>query len=241
MTLNLHHYEIHPNLTKQDTLFVHGNLASSIWWRPTLDQWREMGGLGHGRFILADGRGSGRNPEWSALEPFTLEQLALDYLELLDHLHVRDVALVGHSLGGLVCLQMMILAPERIAKAVLLDPVGVRGVVFDAQMYEAFRRMAESPDLTRAVILGTIRGAETLSQDFVDHIAGDAYKAVRGIGKAVLEILKSVDLRSEIQQVQTPTLILHGVHDRVIPLDDSRQLHDLHSRSRLELLHDAGH
>ncbi|MGE0528682.1 MAG: alpha/beta fold hydrolase, partial [Bdellovibrionales bacterium] len=81
----------------------------------------------------------------------------------------------------------------------------------------------------------------TLSQDFVDHIAGDAYKAVRGIGKAVLEILKSVDLRSEIQLVQTPTLILHGVHDRVIPLDDSRQLHDLHSRSRLELLHDAGH
>ncbi|MBX3022696.1 MAG: alpha/beta hydrolase [Bdellovibrionales bacterium] len=233
--------EKHPHLAKKDTLFIHGNLASTAWWRPTLTEWRHTGSMGDRQLIFADWRGCGKNADWPQDRPFTIEDLASDYLDLIEREHLEDVNLVGHSLGGLIALQMMIMAPKRFAKAVLLDPVGAGGVVLDEAMYEAFRQMAASRDLTRAVILSTVKNAETLDSAFSNELAEDAFKAVRGIGTSVLEILKTVDLREAATQVRTPTLILHGEHDQIIPMRDSEELASLMPAALLEKLSSAGH
>jgi 3-oxoadipate enol-lactonase len=234
-------YETHPNLTKEDTFFLHGNLASTRWWQPMLQEWQRQGSDGQGSLIFADWRGCGKNPDWSPDKAFTLKDLAQDNLELLDQLGSRKTALVGHSLGGLIALQMMILEPHRFTRAVVVDPVGAQGVVFDDSMYEAFRQMAANADLTRTVILSTILGQENLDDRFKVEISLDAHKAVRGIGTSVLEILKSVDLREDLKTVEVPTLILHGAQDAVIPLVDSEALVKTLPNSRLEILKDQGH
>ena len=228
--------------SKQPTLFLHGNLASARWWEPALREWRKLGPQGDAEILAADWRGSGRNPDWPGDRPFTLRELAEDHLELLASRGARGPwALVGHSLGGLIAQQMMILEPGLFSRAVLLDPVGARGVVFDDSMYEAFRQMAASPELTRTVILSTIEGAAALPPEFQDAIAADAYKAVRGIGHAVLEILKRVDLSEPLGRVSVPTLILHGAKDAVIPLRDSEELARRMPNAKLEVLPAQGH
>lgn len=233
--------ERYPNQSKTDTLFIHGNLASHRWWHPMLEEWKRAGQTGKGSLVLADWRGCGRNPELGQDQSFTLADLAQDFIDLLDKERMSRVNVVGHSLGGLIALQMMIMRPERFHQALLLDPVGAQGVVFDDSMYEAFRQMALSPDLTKTVVLSTILNSERLDEKLKANIAEDGYKAVRGIGTSVLEILKTVDLRERAQQVRIPTKIVHGQADAIIPLKDSEALCDLMPNAELEILSDVGH
>lgn len=238
--MNLH-CERYSGLSKQNILFIHGNLASTNWWQPSLREWKAFGPNGTGELVFADWRGCGKNPDWPADKPFSIEDLARDFLTLLRDLNMDEVQVVAHSLGGLIALQMMILEPRRVSRAVFLDPVGARGVVFDDSMYDAFRQMAESRDLTKAVILSTIKDSSNLDENFKEQIADDAFKAVKGIGSSVLKILKTVDLSEAARKVRTPTLIMHGQHDTVIPLKDSEELNRLMTNSKLEILPDAGH
>ncbi len=237
--MNLY-YEQHAGLSRRNTLFLHGNLASHRWWHPSLESLKSQGASGPGTIVLSDWRGCGKNEPVNSA--FSLEDLAKDQLALIDRLGMKnDVAIVGHSLGGLIALQMMILEPQRFAKALLLDPVGAKGVIFDDSMYEAFRQMSLSAELTRTVILSTVLNGDSLDETFKQAIAADAFKAVKGIGTSVLEILKSVDLTQAAAQVRVPTLILHGALDQVIAKKDSEDLHRLMPNSKLEVLPEAGH
>lgn len=239
--MKIHSIE-HKKLSARDTLFIHGNLASSQWWIPTVAEWNKAGAQGDGSLVCADWRGCGKNADWSTDRAFTLRELAEDYLELLDQRGSSAVDLVGHSLGGLIAVQMMILRPEKFRKAVLLDPVGLRGVVFDDSMYDAFKQMAASRELTGQVILSTIRdGGASLPPEFKDSIINDAHKAVRGIGTSVLEILKTVNLTEAAAKIQTPVLIMHGEHDAIIPLADSEHMAQTLPNSQLEILEDGAH
>lgn len=233
--------ETHPGLAKEHTIFLHGNLASSVWWRPMLEEWKKSGSLGDGTLMMMDWRGCGKNPAWPSDRAFTLKDLARDVLETMKLRGVERAAVVGHSLGGLIALQMMSVEPKAISRAVLLDPVGVRGVVFDESMYEAFRQMALSADLTRTVVLSTIASPDALEEGFKNEIARDAFKAVGGIGSSVLEILKTVNLTSEVSLLTTPTLVLHGDQDAIIPLADSQITTRLMPEARLEILSGVGH
>jgi pimeloyl-ACP methyl ester carboxylesterase len=220
---------------------MHGNLASTVWWQPTLKEWKRTVAPGPGTLLVADWRGCGQNEEWPGDQTFSIEDLARDFLHLLDEQGIQKTNLVGHSLGGLIALQMMILAPDRFDRAVLLDPVGAKGVVFDDSMYEAFRQMAASRELTGTVIMSTVMHNEDLDGKLREKMIDDAFKAVRGIGTSVLEILKTVDLREDARQVRVPTLILHGQHDAIIPMHDAEELERLMPKSKLEKVSGAGH
>ncbi|MGE4133737.1 MAG: alpha/beta fold hydrolase [Bdellovibrionales bacterium] len=233
--------ERYPNQAADNILFIHGNLASTAWWQPMLGEWRKLGSTGPASLIFADWRGCGQNPEWPPAEVFSIANLAEDFIHLLERERIKKINLVGHSLGGLIALQMMILRPDLVSKAMLLDPVGAGGVVFDDSMYEAFRQMAQSRDLTRTVILSTVLRHDHIAESFKDQIAEDAYKAVRGIGSSVLEILKTVDLRAPAKTVKIPTLIVHGREDAIIPLKDSEELAKLMPAAQLEVLEGVGH
>lgn len=235
------YWESYPSLANEPTLLIHGNLASTIWWRPFVEEWKRQGALGTQPILAADWRGCGQNPDWPADKEVSIADLAGDYLELLETQKIKRANVVAHSLGGLIALKMMILAPQCIGRVVLLDPVGAKGVVFDESMYEAFRQMAKNSDLTKTVILSTVRNAEHLPEDFRAEIGRDAFKAVKGLGSSVLEILKTVDFTQEARHIQSPTLILHGEHDAVISQDSSEHLAQLIPRARLEIKKGVGH
>ena len=54
------------------------------------------------------------------------DDIAVLYLELLDRLGVARAEIVGCSLGGWIAAEMASLAPERVAKLVLVGPAGVK-------------------------------------------------------------------------------------------------------------------
>ncbi len=56
----------------------------------------------------------------------TVDDLAYLYLDLIDALDLRDVVLVGASLGGWIAAEMAVKTTERISHLVLLDAVGIK-------------------------------------------------------------------------------------------------------------------
>jgi pimeloyl-ACP methyl ester carboxylesterase len=69
------------------------------------------------RLILPDLRGIGRSTK--AGGAYTIEQLAIDVMALLDHLDVRAAHVLGHSMGGRVALEMALDWPERVKSLIM--------------------------------------------------------------------------------------------------------------------------
>lgn len=234
-------YSLCPGLAKRDILFIHGNLASARWWTPTFTEWARQGSLGAGRLIALNLPGCGDQPDWPKHREFDLKTLAEGVLCQMNDLQMECIDIVGHSLGGLIALQMMILAPHRINKCFLLSTVGATGMVFEDGMFNVFEQMGANPEIARTVILSTVYRPERLSEDLKDRLSADAFKAVRGMGPAILRLLKSVDLRNALTACLHPTLIVHGQEDLIIPRTDSERLVEILPNARLEVLTDVGH
>jgi lipase len=73
----------------------------------------------HFRVLAPDLRGHGRS---GYLPPWTFATHITDIVETIDALGIGEANWVGHSFGGRLILELAALHPERIRRAVLLDP-----------------------------------------------------------------------------------------------------------------------
>ena len=67
----------------------------------------------HVRLITMDYRGRGQS-EWTGANTYTIAQEAADVLALLDHLGLKQVAILGTSRGVLIAMALAVMAPERL-------------------------------------------------------------------------------------------------------------------------------
>ncbi len=108
-------------------IFLHGTGCDALDWMPVTD------GLPHNqRFIALDFRGHGQSTV--PTQPFTLTDLAEDVLHLADHLNLQALVIVGHSLGGMVAMEIARRSP-RVVGLVLLEgwtSLSSAGSSFDA-------------------------------------------------------------------------------------------------------------
>jgi len=77
----------------------------------------------HCRVVLVDLRNHGRSPHSAEMD---LPLLAADIIALQDRLRIPASAIVGHSLGGKVAMELALNAPERVTRAVFADIAPVR-------------------------------------------------------------------------------------------------------------------
>src|SRR5262245_1786586 len=75
------------------------------------------------RLIVPHHPGFGASADDASYDDF--EDYVLHYLDLLDELGLDEVALVGHSLGGLLAARLAILQPHRVRRLVLVAPLGL--------------------------------------------------------------------------------------------------------------------
>lgn len=104
-------------------LLIHGLAGDHGAWRAQIPAWRDR----H-RVIAPDTRGAGRSTQRD--EPVTLEDLADDFIALLDRLRVSSCHVVGRSMGGSIGQIIALKAPERVHSLSLLascakfEPIG---------------------------------------------------------------------------------------------------------------------
>lgn len=234
-------YDLTEGTCSRPTIAVHGNLASRRWWDPLRNEFRKSS-LGGAKscFVAYDWRGCGETELPKG--PLKMEALAGDLAALADEVgEGRKVDLIGHSTGGLIALAAMAARPEVFGSAVLLDPVASKGIHFDTSMWDAFRAMQRDSAMTAAVIGSTIHGNDPESPFFKDVIVPDAFHAVKTVGIQVLDMLNGLDGSHWVKAVKHPVLVLHGEHDQLLPMDDSKQLAQDLAHGQFMTLPGCGH
>jgi pimeloyl-ACP methyl ester carboxylesterase len=185
-------------------LLVHGLAGSPRWWRPILPRLAERYDvrlLDLRRTAPADGA------------------LALE--RELAGAGART-AVVGHSLGGLLCAQLAARTP--IAKLVLVSPAGI----------PSGRLRALEP----LALAATLR---TVSPRFLPVLAVDALlwgplALARG-GRYAL----ASDLRPDLNRITAPTLVVWGERDVLVPRRLAESWRDAIPNARLAVVPRAGH
>ncbi len=101
------------------TLIIHGawgGPASTLWQGPRIRWSAPTDGL---RLVWYDRRCAGRSQYDT--HPFTLRDLAVDAIHLLDHLDIDEAAIIATSAGGPIGLRLALDYPVRVAALVLLN------------------------------------------------------------------------------------------------------------------------
>jgi len=97
----------------QPLVILHGLLGS-------LDNWHTLSSTlaGSFRVLAVDQRNHGRSPH---SDLFTYDTMAEDLAELLEHLKIPSVHLLGHSMGGKTAMQFALSYPNRVDKLIVVD------------------------------------------------------------------------------------------------------------------------
>ncbi|MEM0981327.1 MAG: alpha/beta hydrolase [Cyanobacteria bacterium P01_H01_bin.58] len=136
-----------PAGSRAALVFVHGWLLSQQYWQPVIDALK-----GDFQCLSYDLRGFGRSNQAleqrslthdsavAAFSAYSLGAYAQDLGQLIEHLELETVWLVGHSLGGSIALWAAKLFPERV-KGVICVNAG--GGVYLPQEFAQFRRAGQ--------------------------------------------------------------------------------------------------
>ncbi|TYP74640.1 alpha/beta fold hydrolase [Paenibacillus methanolicus] len=234
----------------QPVVLIHGWPLSGRSWEAQVPALVEAGY----RVITYDRRGFGKSSQpWGG---YDYDTFAADLNKLLEHLNLKDVTLVGFSMGGgEVARYIGTYGSKRVTKAVLAAAVS-----------PYFYKSAEHPEggLDEATIQAFQDGLKSDRIAFLDNFTTNFF-AVRDRTDLVSEAFRTynrdiaafaspkgtidcvaafgrTDFRGDLAKFDLPTLIIHSDADAIVPIEVSGQLaHESISGSRLVVIKDAPH
>lgn len=196
--------------------------------------------------ISYDHRGIGRSDP--AGDPFSIVDLADDALALLDALGHESAHVLGISMGGMVAQELTLKAPERVRSLTLgCTYSGGAGSALAAP--ETIQRLSEgmmSGDRERAIRTGyEINVSAPFAADEAHWPAflEMATSTPAPIATIMLQMqaIGVHDTLGRLATVTTPTLVVHGDEDLMLPVANGRMIAEAIPGARLEVLEGAGH
>jgi non-heme chloroperoxidase len=214
-------------------VLVHGWPVDSRSWEPQLHPLLQAGY----RVVTYDRRGFGRSSRPTT--GYDFDTLAADLDTVLTTLDLRDVTLVGFSLGT-----------GELARYVGTHGTGrLRSCVIIESLAPTFAKSADNPTgvddagvsaVQQAIIDDRFAWLTGLLGDFLNlddylgkRVSEDTVRALWNAGaEASPEATWACpagwleDFSQDIQRLDVPTLVLHGTADRILPIDgQGRRLH----------------
>ncbi|HLI31287.1 MAG TPA: alpha/beta fold hydrolase [Solirubrobacteraceae bacterium] len=196
--------------------------------------------------ILYDHRGVGRSSRAEA--PFTIAELAADALGLLEALDLPSVDVLGFSMGGMVAQELALAAPQRLRSLVLASTSagGARSAHTAPEVLERLGGAMSSGDRQRALRAAwEVNTAKPYSDDADAYERFCAIGAERRVAMAVvllqMRAIAEHDACERLAALRTPTLVLHGTQDMMVPPANASALADAMPGAQLQLMEGAGH
>lgn len=202
------------------------------------------------RVVLFDHRGTGHSERSDGGFPYSMEALATDALRLLDALDIPCVHLVGHSMGGLVTQHMALQAPDRV-RTLILAAAFARAPKMAHITYSLGADLLENVGVEAYVNL-------VIAQNYAHRYVEENYRElllmrrllVRQLEEAPIDAtvlrrqvasILAHDTQEALSRLDTPTLVLVGEHDVVVPAYAARDLAERIPNARLEVLNGCAH
>lgn len=169
----------------------------------------------------------------------TIDDLAYFYLDLLDQLDLRNVTVVGFSIGGWIASEILIKDSSRVVKAVLGAPLGLQTAEKRTNhVTDLFMLDPKQVDATMQVTPAEKVDLSSLPEPLLERIARNA-EAVALFGWS--PYLCNPKLQQRLHRIRVPTVLLWGEQDRFAPLDYAKRFAAGLKNGRLETLPKCGH
>ncbi len=137
---------------------------------------------------------------------------------------LRKAYLVGHSMGGYICLRLAAQRPEATRRLILVAPAGVP---------------AGCHLLGHLVPL--LLAARRAAPSFLPILTYDAIRTGPATLWRAARDLLAEDVREELRSIHVPTLLIWGEKDPLVPPSVGELLQREIARSQLLVLENAGH
>jgi pimeloyl-ACP methyl ester carboxylesterase len=180
--------------------------------------------------------------------PFTIADLAEDAAGLLTALEVDSAHVMGISMGGMIA-QELALAHADCMRSLTLGCTYCGGEGSMLASEGVMRKLAEamsSGDRERA-----IRASWEVNVSPGFAADEDAWVRFRAIGmryglpvEVIMRQMQAIaghDTSARLPQVYTPTLVVHGTLDQLLPVQNGHMIAGLIPDSRLEIFEGVGH
>ena len=211
------YYQVAGEGEGEAVILVHGLSASSRWWVrniPALAQRYQV--------YLLDLPGFGIMRRFR--QRFVLDELASRIVTLMDALAIKQAHLIGHSMGGYICLTIAARHPERIKRLVLVSPAGIPHV-----------------RSVHGYLIPLLVALRYCKPSFLPILISDALRAGPLSILRALQDLLTKDIRDSLHNVVTPTLLIWGEYDALVPPMFGDILQQEIKGARLLILKRAGH
>jgi non-heme chloroperoxidase len=187
----------------------------------------------HGfRCIAHDRRGHGRSSQpWDGND---MDHYADDLAELLTHLDLTNVVLVGHSTGGgEVARYIGRYGTKRLAKAVLVgavpplllksakNPGGISIDVFDQLRARIHADRSQLWKDLSMPFYGYNRLGAKISESVRESFWLQGMMTGMPASYFCIKAFSETDMTEDLKKIDVPTLILHGDDDQIVPVGDS--------------------
>ncbi|MGD8805903.1 MAG: alpha/beta fold hydrolase [Chloroflexota bacterium] len=240
--INLY-YEIHGS---GHPLVLINGLGYDLWmWHRMVPDLAE-----HFQVLTFDNRGVGQSDKPAG--PYTAQMLAGDLAGLLETLGIEQAAVMGHSMGGFVAQALVLSRPDLVSK-LILSATNFGGPNHIPVTQEALTILMDTQSdpverLRRGIVVscapGFAKANPELVKDWLAHrvetpLDPIGYQGQLSVGLALTTVEASFEPR--LKEVQAPTLILFGEHDKVVPPGNAELLAHEIGDSTTRILPGAGH
>ena len=184
------------------------------------------------------GFGETERQEWI----MNMRDLAGWYLEAIEDLGLRQVNLLGFSLGGWLAAEMASMSPNLFKKLVLVGPAGIKpptGEIYDMFLAvarefltEGFHDPENTPEFQQVCPdepSAELTEAWEVAREEACRLSWRPYMYYPGLPN-LLHRLKNL-----------PTQIIWGREDNIVPVSASRLYHESIPGSRVDILENCGH
>ncbi|WP_460641458.1 alpha/beta fold hydrolase [Lacrimispora brassicae] len=240
--VNIYVEDLNPDC-KKTILFLHGWPGSHKLFEYQFDVLPKMGF----RCIGMDIRGFGNSDK-----PFCgydYDRLADDVKAVIDVLNLKDITLAGHSTGGAIAIRYMArhrgYGVSRLALFAAAAPSLIKrpnfpyGIDKEAVVKIINGTYADRPGMLND--FGNIFFFQHITEPFSQWFFQLGLQAAGWATAAVANTWIQEVLFSDLDSIQVPTLIIHGIHDQVVPYSLGEIQHQSIRNSRLVPFEFSGH
>jgi len=178
------------------------------------------------RVVAFEMPGFGQSPENTGTQ--NMPELAATMAEAVEMLGIDSFNLMGTSFGGKAALWLAVQQPERVQALVLEAPAAIRpdgAVPPSGSPEEMARRLYAHPERLPPIPLAD-PAVQAKTRQLVARLRGPD---------------RDGDLERQLRDLATPTLVLFGTVDRVIPPEMGHLYKELMPNCHLVFVYDAGH
>ncbi len=227
-------------------VLIHGNPGSLSMMQPLADAL-----MGQGFQVVSyDRMGWGHSGQRPASTPANPRQHAVDLIDLVETLDLHEPLLVGYSYGGGVAMEANVLAPEKFPRLALIASVG-----------DPARRAAGGGGLLSSpLVLRWIFGMDLLAVPAAERVFASLEYPEQMTSEEKSSLLASLALPGvptnwrresaerylrfenyQPQNVAACTLVIHGVADQIVSIDNARYVAGAVPNAQLVEIEQAGH